>query len=173
MTPWFDTLTVQDLQNDPAWNIPTGEAGSQLARVVQALARLWHLGQMQECVRNLPLLAEKLEDCGLRREAWIARLEWQARGQHGAGHITRRLYCLNLPISCLRPWRAGCNGRRIFWFQPGFVDLVHGPVQEASRDYSATRRGLWCYSCSDLSEQTVDLVDFFIPQDTEVPHDIR
>lgn len=109
--------------------MPRGPRGRRLMAVVQALRQLWDAGDTDRCVRNLPLLAEKLDDCGLHYEAAAARLPWTARkstpSNTGVMNVVNHLRAdLSTEQWNIFRYRHCSNARRIFWFRPGDLDAV-------------------------------------------------
>lgn len=145
MVSLLEGLSIEQMQAEESWRIPTGVEGARLACVVLALVQRWVRGDLEGCVRNLPLLAEKLDDCGLSQEARVARYDWVVG--HGDRNTAAKLICRSYVAKDLprRLRNAGRNPLRLLWFAPGQVDVI-----TVGGDIDRVSLGIWdCFShCS-------------------------
>lgn len=119
--------------------LPPEEATTQqLHRVLLELQRLWESGARQRCALNLPLLADKLEACGLRDEARVARMNWSCESSpHSRLHL--HLPRMHVPRGgswwrLLMKWHH--NQNRFFWFAPRTMDLAEVDWDPVARTVS-------------------------------------
>lgn len=121
------------------WGLGTADPLPQrrLLAVVQALWVLWQDQQFERCLRSLPLLAEKLDDCGLHYEAAAANMHWKLGLEYWTS--ARAVYWHGVGVrpsaDLVKYVRAPIvlNHHRLFWFPPGKVTLsVHGLIYDTA-----------------------------------------
>lgn len=120
-------------------DLPVTPAGQALERVLTELARLWHRGERQRCLTNLPLLAEKLEQAGLHDEAVLAQLRWRIYSDEDDC-----TWIDSTVIPTAHYFHATARfTSRLFWFPPQYYLFHH------DRDPSTLRFGLYVTARQD------------------------
>lgn len=122
-------------------NLGRTRAERRLSRVLSCLEERWRANQLEHCLRNLPLVADLLQDCGRTDEAKVARYPWRMEPPA----LNNDEYIVNLNATALVPrshrlHQLLCviNGRRIFWFHPGRLRL-YSPTHARDEIYFQVR----------------------------------
>lgn len=139
----------------PYWpDVPWTRAGKKLRRVLTALEELWNADHCHRCLRNLPLLAELLDEAGIHDEARVARRPWFI-SERCFNNSQKMGVRLTLRSGTIGPGVTMLNTRRFWWFRRGRIRLWDTRLR-GSDIYIVVRAPRYLHNPADQGEAAIE-----------------